>query len=74
MLVGNKNLYVLTQTISFLSTYELLLNINNLILYNVLAESTSMQTNKNLKLRIHSILENLQQKHFNFLIFGVNKK
>ena len=46
MLVGNKTLYVPTQAISFLSTCELLLlNIKKLIIYNVLIECTSMQTN-----------------------------
>ena len=43
MLVSNKRSYVLTKTIRFLSTCErLLLNIKNLILYNVLTECTSM--------------------------------
>ena len=38
--------YLLTQTISFLSMCELLLmNIIKLILYNILAKCTSMQTN-----------------------------
>ena len=33
-----------------------------------------MQTNKNVKLLIHSILENLKEKYFNFLMTGVDKK
>ena len=54
--------------------YELLLlNIKKLILYNILTECTSIQTNCNLKFRIHSIFENLKQKCFNFLIIGFNK-
>ena len=75
MLVSNKMSYILTQTLSFLSTCEiLLLNIKKLRLYNVLTECTSMQTNYNLNFQIYSILENLKQKHFNFLMLGVNKK
>ena len=46
MLVGNQWSYVLTRAISILSTCELsLLNIKNVILYNVLTECTSTQTN-----------------------------
>ena len=75
MFVGNKRSYVLTQTISFLSTCELLLlNIKKLILYNFLTECTSTQINKNLKFWIQSILKNLKQKYLNFLMLGVNKK
>ena len=75
MFVGNKRSYVLTQTISFLSTCELLLlNIKKLILYNFLTECTSTQINKNLKFWIHSILKNLKQKYLNILMLGVNKK
>ena len=47
MLVSNKRSHLLTQTISFLSTCELLLlNIEKLILYNVLTECTSIQKTK----------------------------
>ena len=46
MLVGNERSYVLTQTITFLNMCELLLlNIEKLVLYKVLTECTSMQTN-----------------------------
>ena len=46
MVVSNKRLDVLTQTISFLIICELLLlNIKKLTLYNVLTECTSIQTN-----------------------------
>ena len=73
MLVGNKRSYVLPQTISPLSTCKLLLlNIKKPILYNFLAECTSMQTNQNPKFRFHSTLENLKQKYFNFLMLGLN--
>ena len=75
MLVGNKKSYVLTRTLSFLSTCELLLLIiKKLIPYNILTECTSVQTNQNLKFQIHSINEKLKQKYFNFLMLGVNKK
>ena len=75
MLVGNKMSNLLTQTISFLSTDELLLlNIRKLILYKVLTECISMHTNWNPKFRIHSILKNPKQKYCNFLMLGVNKK
>ena len=43
MLVGNARPFVLTWTISFLNTCELLLlNIEKLILYNILTERTLM--------------------------------
>ena len=75
MLVDNKRSYILTPTISFLSTCELLLlNIKKLILCNVLTECTSMQTNFNLNVLIYSILENLKQKYFNFVMLDGNKK
>ena len=74
MFVGNKRSHVLSCT-SFLSMCVVLLpKIKKLILCNFLTDCTSMQTNSNPKFQIHSILENLQQKCFNFLMLGVNKK
>ena len=74
MLVGNKRSYVLTQTITFLNMCELLLlNIKKLTLYKVLTECTSMQTNSNPRFWIDSIVENLKQKYFNFLMLGGKK-
>ena len=75
MLVGNKTSCVITRKISFLSMCKLLLlNIKKLIPYNFLTECTSIQMNQNPKFQIHSTLENLTQKFFNFLMLGVNKK
>ena len=46
ILIDNKWSYLLIQIISFLSINELsLLNIKKLILYNVLTQSTLIQTN-----------------------------
>ena len=53
----------------------LLLNIKNVIVYNILTEctSTSIHMDWNPKLRTYSIIENLKQKHFKFLMRGIKK-
>ena len=53
----------------------LLLNIKNVIVYNILTEctSTSIHMDWNPKLRTYSIIENLKQKYFKFLMRGIKK-